>query len=86
MKNVEFKVNLRGINKMMKSPEIQAAVAEAGEAVAKAAGDGYTTTNKTGRYMPFCNVEPATKKAKSDNYENNTLLKAIGNVGLSQKK
>lgn len=83
---VKFKVNLKGLNELMKSEEVQGALEEAGKAVAEAAGEDYETNIKTGRYIAFCNVETATEKAKKENLESNTLLKAVGTVGLKTKK
>ena len=68
MANV-FKLNLPGLNELMKSPEMQSHLARAGEAVANAAGSDYD--HKTYK-LNFVAV-------------NNTLLKALGSVGLSMK-
>ena len=84
--DVAFKLNLQGLNELMKSAEMQAVLDEAGRAVANVAGDGYTTTGRTGQYIGFSNVYPEDKQAAKDNYENNTLLKALGSVGLRQTK
>ena len=85
-KDVTFKLNLKGLNEFMKSSEVQAALDDAGEAVKKAAGDGYDTSSKKGRYIGFSNVFPDDDKAKRDNLKNNTLLKALQASGLSMKK
>ena len=85
-KKVTFELNLPGLNELMKSKEMQGALDEAGQAVAQAAGEGYEVENKTGRYIAFSNVSPESQAAKKDNYENNTLLKAVGSVGLKMKK
>ena len=84
--DVKFKLNLPGLNELMKSAEMQAVLDAAGDAVANAAGPGYTTTGRTGQFIGFSNVYPEDQKAAKDNYENNTLLKALGSVGLRQSK
>lgn len=81
-----IKLNLQGINEVMKSPEIQAAVEEAGKAVANKCGQDYDTKSGTIKYIAFCNVFPNTKKAAKDNSENNTLIKSLPAVGLKTSK
>lgn len=85
-KDIKFQINLKGLNELMKSQEVQAVLDEAGERVAQIAGDGYEASGKTGHYIGFSNVKPVDKKAEKDNYENNTLIKALGSSGLSMKK
>jgi len=84
--DVKFELNLPGLNELMKSAEMQAALDAAGRAVARGAGAGYAVTGRTGRFIGFSNVYPEDQKAAKDNYENNTLLKAIGSAGLKQSK
>lgn len=86
MGNVKFELNLKGLNELMKSSEMQSALDAAGDAVIDAAGEGYKKTSKTGRYMGFCNVMPDTEKARRDNLEHNTLLKAVGQTDLKMSK
>lgn len=85
-KKVKVEIDLPGINAMMKSAEIQAAVDAAGAAVAQAAGTEYASSTHLASYVAICNVWPDTRKAAVDNSENNTLLKAIGAAGLPQSK
>lgn len=85
-KNVRFELNLKGLNELMKSPEITEAVYEAGKAVAEAAGEGYAAEVHQARYISISNVYGETEKAKRENLRDNTLLKAVGAVGLSQTK
>lgn len=86
MGNVEVKINLQGINEVMRSPEIAAAISAAGEAVASAAGDGYGTRSGAWDYIAYCNVFPDSKEAAKENYEENTIVKAAGAVGLPFSK
>lgn len=83
---VEIELNLRGLNQLMKSPEIQAQLQKAGDAVAAAAGKGYGTRVHDANFVSIANVYPDTKEAAHDNYKNNSLLKAIGSVGLKTRK
>ena len=86
MGKVEVKLNLKGINEVMKSPEILQAVEEAGEAVAQAAGPDYTTKSGLINYIAYCNVYPDSKDAAKENFEDNTILKAVSAVGLKLTK
>lgn len=86
MGNVKFELNLPGLNELMKSAEMQAVLDDAGAQVAMAAGPDYTTDPKTGRWIGFCNVYPASKRAAHENYTQNTLLKALSASGLRMSK
>ena len=86
MANVDVKLNLKGINELMKSPEILAACEEAGRAVAQAAGSEYGTSSGTINYIAYCNVYPDSKDAAKENFEENSILKAVSAVGLKMTK
>lgn len=83
---VKVELNLRGINELMKSTEIQSALQEAGEAVAKSAGKDYEARTHLADWIAITNVYPNSKEAAKDNYENNTLLKAVSSAGLQMNK
>ena len=85
MANVDFKLNLPGLNELMKSPEMQAHLARAGSAVASAAGGDYEHKTYVIRYVAVENIFPASKEAAIDNSRNNTLIKALESAGLSMK-
>lgn len=70
----------------MKSPEISGAVLEAGQAVAMAAGADYAAEVHQANWIAISNVYPDSKAAARENFEDNTLLKAIGSVGLKMTK
>lgn len=86
MANVEFELNLSGLNEIMKSGEMQSILSEAGAAVAQAAGGDYGHRVHVANFVAICNVYPETKEAAKDNYETNALLKAIGAAGLPTSK
>ena len=86
MGNVKVKLNLKGINEVMKSPEILSAVEAAGQAVANAAGADYTTRSGLINYIAYCNVYPDSKEAAQENFEDNTVIKAVSAVGLKLTK
>lgn len=85
-KIVEFKLDIKGLRELMKGPEMQAALQEAGDAVASSAGGDYRSRVHVADYVAIANVYPDSKEAAKDNYENNTLLKALGSSGLSMRK
>lgn len=84
-KKVVFKLDIGGLRELMKSGEMQGALDEAGSAVASTAGDGYGYRTHIASYVAICNVYPETKEAAKDNYENNTLEKALDSVGLPRR-
>ena len=86
MAKVEFKLDINGLRELMKGPEMQAVLQEAGEAVASGAGDDYGSRVHVADYTAIANVYPDSKEAAKDNYENNTLVKALGSSGLSMRK
>lgn len=74
----KLKLVRSGVRKLLNSQEVSAAVEEIAAQTAQKAGDGYAAAapHKTGQRVAV-NVYPATKEAARDNYENDTLLKAV---------
>lgn len=77
MNDVRIVLNSKGIQELLKSPEITAAVEEVTKTIANNAGSGYGSNVQTGKRRAVGRVYTATAKAKRDNYKNNTLLKAL---------
>ena len=86
MANVRFELNLPGLNELMKSSEMQSVLEAAGKAVANNAGSDYGVRVHNASYVAIANVYPNSKKAAKENYEDNTLLKALGVSGLDMRK
>lgn len=86
MANVKFKLNLKGLNELMKSSEMQAALIEAGKAVAQSAGADYAAEVHTANWIAISNVYPDSRRAAHENFTDNTLLKALGSSGLRLSK
>lgn len=86
MANVKFKLNLQGLNELMKSSEMQSALLEAGNAVANSAGSEYAAEVHTANWIAISNVYPNSAAAAHENFKENTLLKALGSVGLAMRK
>lgn len=83
---VKFKLNLPGLNELMKSAEMQAALSEAGAEVAAIAGEGYAHDTHVANFVAIENVYTATGRAYGDNMKNNTLEKALRQAGLPTTK
>lgn len=86
MGNVKFELNLPGLNELMKSPEMQSALLEAGRSVANNAGSDYAAEVHTANWIAISNVYPDSRRAAHENYKENTLLKALGATGLPMRK
>ena len=82
MANVHIELNSEGIKELLKSAEIQEECNKAANIIKRNAeelsGQEYATRKVTdsGYSRAATNVYCATKEARKDNYENNTLLKA----------
>lgn len=83
---VKFELNLAGLNELMKSSEMQAALLEAGKAVASAAGEDFDAEVHQASWVAISNVYPTTIEAYRRNLRDNTLIKAVGSVGLPTQK
>ena len=82
-KKVDFKLNLRGLNELMAGPEMQAVLTEKGKRVEAAAQSmcpkgEYQTRTKGGYHAARTFVSVENAEALHDSYENNTMLKALG--------
>ncbi|MCK1227507.1 hypothetical protein [Streptococcus uberis] len=77
MSNFEFKLNRSGVAELMKSQEMQDVLSEHAKTIKDRAGDGYEQDVYVGKNRANAMVSATSKKAKKDNLENNTLLKAV---------
>lgn len=77
MSKVEVELNLRGINELMKSREVEDELERLGNQVAARAGEGYAVRVHQANWIAIANVYAETDEAKRDNMKNNTLLKAV---------
>lgn len=90
MSDNKFVLNLKGLNEIMKSPEVVRVQEEAGKRVLEAAktmsNDAYyKMATHEGRYINFVNVYTGGISAMADNYKHNTLLKALSEAHLPMK-
>lgn len=79
MSDVKFVLNLPGLNELMKSPAMCAALNSAAASIQGRAGKGYEIESAHPiSFVAIASVYAATREARKDNLENNTLLKARG--------
>lgn len=73
-----FKLNGSGVRDLLTGEEMQQVLAEYAGAVASRAGSGYAYRIGSYPERALANIYPTSEEAAFDNYENNTLLKALG--------
>lgn len=85
MSKVDFKLDLRGLNELMKGPEMQSILNQQGSAVLSRAqsmaqmdGAEYSMNTRAINWIAVTTVRADNFEARKDNYDNNTLLKALG--------
>lgn len=74
---VRFQLNRSGVAELMKSAEMVSIMEEYGSKALSTLGDGYEMNTHIGRNRANVEIEAVTYKAKRDNLENNTILKAV---------
>ena len=78
MSNLKIELNSDGVRKLLQSNEMKAICEEhANEALGRL-GDGYAVTSMTGKNRVNASVFAESNKAKKENMESNTILKALG--------
>ena len=93
MKNVRIELNLHGIRELLKSKEMQAVLRENVKQICHDAnnmavvdGAKYHYNVHVADYTALGGVATQNDASKEDNFENNTLLKALGKSGLKKTK
>lgn len=74
---VKFQLNPEGVRQLLTSPEMMAICKEYADNAASSLGSGYEVSTHTGAKRVNAEVAAVTFKARKDNSENNTILKAI---------
>ena len=62
-KKVRFELDIKGLNELMKSSGMQAALQSAGNALAQSAGREYASSVHTASFVAIANVYPNSKEA-----------------------
>ena len=82
MNKVEIQLNTEGVNELLRRPDTVQMISEFGNEMADQLGEGYQCRTgfgaKDGRVHVW--VMAASDKAKQENLENNTILKAMGDT------
>ena len=78
MSNFKFELNRNGVIELLKSQEMLDICKEYADNVQAKAGVGYEVTTYVGSKRVNASVHAETYEALKDNYDNNTLLKALG--------
>lgn len=73
----KFKLNRAGVRQLMQSAEMQSVLREKASQIQNRCGDGYEHDVMVGKNRANAMVRATTSKAKRDNMDNNTLLKAV---------
>lgn len=73
----KFELNRKGVSELMKSDGMQAVLNDHASAIRNRCGDGYGQDIFVGKNRANAMVSAETLKAKKDNSNNNTLLKAV---------
>lgn len=78
MDNFKVVLNRSGVRSMLKSQEMQNICTEIAYKAQAKLGEGYEVTYRTGKTRVNASVGAITPKAIQENYDNNTILKALG--------
>lgn len=76
-KNFKFELNRAGVKELMQSEKMQKLLNEKATQVRNRCGEGYEQDSYVGKNRAAATVSAVTKKARIDNSDNNTLLKAV---------
>ena len=77
MGKMQFKLNRKGVADLMKSAEMQTVLKDYATGIKNRCGDGYEQDIHIGKNRANAMVSASTYKAKKDNLDNNTILKAV---------
>lgn len=80
MANIKLELNSAGVRALLQSGEMMACCESLAKKAASSLGDGYEVSTYTGKTRVNASVSAVSYKARKDNMENNSLLKAIGSV------
>lgn len=78
----KFELNLAGLNELMKSPEMEAALEAAGQSVARIANGNYGVRVHQATWVAIANVYPEDKESAKEALKNGALTRALSASGL----
>ena len=74
----KLELNRSGVNELLHSEGLKAAIEEEAGKIAGRAGKGFSFRTHATEQRNITNVYPETKEAINDTLKNNALLKAVG--------
>lgn len=77
MANFKFVLNRNGVKQLMQSDEMRDVCKSYADRAISRLGDGYESTVMVGKTRVNAQVEAVSFKARKENSDNNTILKAI---------
>lgn len=77
MAKVKFELNRDGVRELMQSSAMMAICESYASRAVSSLGDGYKVSTYVGKSRVNAEVAAVTYKARKENSENNTILKAI---------
>lgn len=78
MSKLKVKLNKPEVRKLLKSQEMMNACSSVAEKAYSRLGDGYSMKKHVGVNRVNISIGTSSAKAFKENYENNTILKALG--------
>lgn len=76
--SLKFELDKEGVRSLLQSPEMAEVCESYARNVQSRAGAGYEVSTYVGKTRANASVHAETHEALHDNFENNTLLKALG--------
>jgi len=80
MANPRVKLNLKNINKIMRSEAVEAELRKHAEKIQDAAGEGFEVDSKAHRWVARVYVQTTDYKSRRAEAKNRTLSRAFGRV------
>lgn len=74
---VKFQLNTEGVRQLLTSPEMMAVCKEFADKASSSLGAGYEVTTHTGPKRVNAEVAAVSRRARKENSENNSILKAL---------
>lgn len=78
----KFELNMAGLNELMKSPEMEAALEATGQSVARSAKGNYGVRVHQATWVAIANVYPEDKESAHEALANGALTRALSSAGL----
>lgn len=77
MAKLKIELNSAGVRELLRSQGMMDICAGLAQGVQARLGKGYIVSRRTGKNRVNASIKAATRKAKTDNMKNNTILKAL---------